>query len=839
MNAAAPGTFDTLDALCAALGRLRAEAGSPSYAEIARRIGAARDDGAEPGKVTVYDCFRPGRRRVDERLVGDIVLALRGTGAGRGAAGADAADPDDADPDDAADPAAEAERWRAEARRLNGDRTGVHIEAELGPRSAEAIVGRERALAMIPADAGIVVLSGLPGVGKSALASALAARDDATVLTVELRGSDRERPAAGPVDVLRRMLGALGHRSAPHDLAQLRERFTAAVAAHPRRLTVVFEDAASVERLAPLLVEAPGVRHLVTSRVDLGGLARHPGVAGRRIAFVEVAPLDAAASARLLDARIGDGRAVRGAMERIGAVAAGLPLDLVMLAATVREHPEWSLDDLAARFEDEPRDARMRPVLDAAFRALAARDARLLLELALVDRELDRSVLLAASGTGAEASAARLRAQHLLVPAGSRLRMHDTVFAFARDRALGELPRSERRSFAGRAADAVLDRLAEDAEYAARETGTVLAVAAAAAQHGLDAAVERLALAAHPGLAEWSMWGESLRLHDLAAGSGALESIPELALAIAQSAEKLGRYDEALMTLHRVRRVARGVALARTWNQIGNVERWTGRFEAALASYTRAIGIAAEAGDDVARGRATGNHADTLRIVARYAEAEAGYARALELALAAGDEVNEGIIRSNRALLFIATGRFDDAERELGGLIAAAGGRPLAAVRCNLALAAEARGDDVLAAERRADAERAARAAGEYSVLADLALLGARIDARAGRIEPALEVARDALAEAERAGSPLIATEAGNSLAEIEAAGGRWADAERHAREAGGIAEATGDAAEIARSRAVLALVAAASDRPGEAAGLADAARGLYAALGHRLAAAR
>ena len=67
----------TLDELCLGLGRMRADAGSPSYAEIARRIGSLRD-GAEPPKVTVYDCFRPGRRRVDDRLVGDIVRVLGG-----------------------------------------------------------------------------------------------------------------------------------------------------------------------------------------------------------------------------------------------------------------------------------------------------------------------------------------------------------------------------------------------------------------------------------------------------------------------------------------------------------------------------------------------------------------------------------------------------------------------------------------------------------------------------------------------------------------------------------------------------------------------------------------
>ncbi|WP_206739352.1 hypothetical protein [Streptomyces sp. L2] len=74
--------FRSTDELADLLRTLRAWAGNPSYAELVRRISALRAargvPAAEcaPGRVTVYDCFRTGRRRIDMDLVLDIVTAL-------------------------------------------------------------------------------------------------------------------------------------------------------------------------------------------------------------------------------------------------------------------------------------------------------------------------------------------------------------------------------------------------------------------------------------------------------------------------------------------------------------------------------------------------------------------------------------------------------------------------------------------------------------------------------------------------------------------------------------------------------------------------------------------
>lgn len=70
------------DAIAEALQRLRVDAGLPSYNAIVLRIARAREargvapEAARPARTTVYDAFRPGRRRLDPTLVGEIVRAL-------------------------------------------------------------------------------------------------------------------------------------------------------------------------------------------------------------------------------------------------------------------------------------------------------------------------------------------------------------------------------------------------------------------------------------------------------------------------------------------------------------------------------------------------------------------------------------------------------------------------------------------------------------------------------------------------------------------------------------------------------------------------------------------
>lgn len=73
---------ETCDSVVADLRRLRAASGGVTFAEIALRIQENRrrkggpDVPPGPARTTVYDAFRPGRARLDSRLVGEIVEAL-------------------------------------------------------------------------------------------------------------------------------------------------------------------------------------------------------------------------------------------------------------------------------------------------------------------------------------------------------------------------------------------------------------------------------------------------------------------------------------------------------------------------------------------------------------------------------------------------------------------------------------------------------------------------------------------------------------------------------------------------------------------------------------------
>lgn len=74
-----------LDELATNLRRLRHESGGLSYAEIAVRISEAREtqgmssEQARMPKSSVYDVFRPGRKRINAALLAEIILAMGGT----------------------------------------------------------------------------------------------------------------------------------------------------------------------------------------------------------------------------------------------------------------------------------------------------------------------------------------------------------------------------------------------------------------------------------------------------------------------------------------------------------------------------------------------------------------------------------------------------------------------------------------------------------------------------------------------------------------------------------------------------------------------------------------
>ncbi|WP_328444036.1 AfsR/SARP family transcriptional regulator [Amycolatopsis sp. NBC_00438] len=221
---------------------------------------------------------------------------------------------------------------------------------------------RERAGSGAPA---VIVLSGAPGVGKSAVAIrvAHAAREDFPdgQLHVDLAGTSSSPRA--PMGVLAELLHALGIPDAglPRELAERAALLRSRLAG--RRMCVVLDDAGSAAQVRPLLPGAGACAVLVTSRLRL------PGLAGAKPVDVDLLP--EAEGARLLEGIVG---AERVAAEPESAAAilrqcGHLPLAIRVAGAKLTHRPGWTLRLLADRLRDERRRLDELRVGDLAVRA--------------------------------------------------------------------------------------------------------------------------------------------------------------------------------------------------------------------------------------------------------------------------------------------------------------------------------------------------------------------------------------------------------------------------------------------------------------------------------------
>ncbi len=567
----------------------------------------------------------------------------------------------------------------------------------------------------------LVMVTGRGGAGKTTLAVHVAHRVREAYpdgqLYANLLGS-QQRPAA-PAATLERFLRALGTPSAkiPHATEERAELFRSLLGG--RRVLIVVDDAASESQLRPLLPGNPSCAVVVTSRRRLTGLSYTERA--------EIDVFDQDSAVRLLRRVVGAERldAEPEAAERLAHLCGGLPLALRIAGARLAARPDWPVEFLASRLDDERArldelvhgDLDIRASLAITYQGLSPAAQRLFRLLGSLD-----AARFAAWTAGAlcdqppEAVTPALdelvTVRLIDVAPGSgqllpRYRLHDLVRVYARERLVAEEPESERAAALTRTLGAFLT-FAEAAHR--RMYGGDYTVPHGTGQRWRPGEAYLRRVVSDP-----IVWFEAERSALLSAVSQAAHAgLDELCWDLAVTAvtffEARGYFDDwrashrqaLAVTRRRDNRRGEAVILCSlaSLDILESKDDQTSPLLHALRTFE-------ELDDPLGRSLALRNLAFFDRIQGRYTQAQRRYQRALEGFREVGDHVAEAHVLSGLAQTHLDLRQFDRAERLLHTSLALARGRGNRRVE---AQALHRLGDIQLSRRRHDEAEQSFRA---------------------------------------------------------------------------------------------------------------------------------
>lgn len=560
----------------------------------------------------------------------------------------------------------------------------------------------------------VIVVTGMPGVGKTALAvhwaHSVRHRFPDGHLFLDLRGFS-DRGALSPTEALGQALRALGvpSRRILADADEMAALYRSQLAT--RSMLIVLDDAANSEQIGPLLPAGSSCLVVITSRNVLGGLvARY---CARTVPLDVFTDTEAQALIRTVAGRERTD-AEPGAVAELAHLCAHLPLAVSVAAANLAIRPQQSVAETVRALRDEEwrhslsLDGDLGEIVwvafDHSYQGLTDDLQRAFRLIGLVDcptltPEATGALLLTTPPAARRALNGLAGANLVQAVADDRYRLHDLLREYARGRARDEDARLDQEATvqrlatwylaAAQQAGRFLDRYrrtirqeqarppigADPAErvrslgWFERERTNITALIRQVAARGLDQLTWELADAVYDHLELRRYSSNNIAVHRLGLQAAAREKhqLAQFFMRhhIAVSLGQLGRYKDAiaqeLAALEISRRIQDRYGEAVALNHIAQIEYYCGEYRHALTRAEGALEIRRYLGDQH-------SEAETLDTLAQIHEGLSNYRDALEraeeaLALhsALHDQRGEAQTRVNLARIHLGMGRDGEA----------------------------------------------------------------------------------------------------------------------------------------------------------------------------------